>query len=135
MASFSSIRDGIKTRLATISSLITYDTVPDDVITPAAIVGVPESVRYDFAMRSAVAVFRIPVRVLTGRVVEDAAQDVLDGYLAADGAGSIRAAIDADATLGAVAQTTRVQEVRGYGVYEVAGVPYLGAEWVLEVIA
>jgi hypothetical protein len=134
LASLATIRDGLKTRLATIAGLATYDTMPDDVYPPAAIVGVPNRIGYDVAFRNAVANFQIPIRILAGRVVEAEAQDRLDGYISADGASSIRAAIDADPTLNNAAHTTRVIEARGYGVYTVADVPYLGVELLVEVI-
>jgi len=135
LASIATIRDGIKTRLATIAGLYTHDTIPDDLYPPAAIVGVPLTVRYDVSFRSPKTRFTFPVRVIAGRTTERESQDKLDGYLSADGASSIRAAIDGDPTLGGSADTSRVVEARDYGVYEVAGVPYIGVELEIEVIA
>lgn len=129
------MRDGLKTRLATISSIYTHDTIPDDLYPPAAIVGMPTAMRYDFVMRSAVSRMSFPVRVIAGRFTEAESQNKLDDLCSADGASSIRAAIDGDPTLGGVAHSSRVIEARGFGVYEVAGVVYLGCELEIEVIA
>lgn len=134
MASLATIRDGLKTRLATIAGLQVYDTMPDTANPPCAIVGVPARIAYDFVMRSAVARYEIPVRVFAGRVVEAETQDRLDGYISPDGATSLRAAIDGDSTLNGAAHSTRVTEARDYGVYTLGDVQYIGVEIVCEVI-
>lgn len=135
MASIKALRDGLKTRLAAVSGIYTHDTIPDDVYPPAAIVGFPTTVRYDFAMRTAVSRYSFPVRVIAGRTTERESQDRIDDLCSPDGASSIRAAVDADPTLGGVAHSSRVVEARDFGVYEVAGVSYIGGEFEIEVIA
>jgi hypothetical protein len=135
LASIKALRDGLKTRLATIAGLYAHDTIPDNVYPPAAIVGFPSSVAYDFAMRTAVARYLFPVRVIAGRVAEGEGQDKIDDLVSPDGALSVRAAIDADPTLGGAAHSTRVVAARDFGVYEVAGVSYIGGEFEVEVIA
>lgn len=132
MGTLSAIRDGLKTRLATISGLRTHDTVPEQVAVPAAVVGAPELIAFDTTYRGC-SRYVIPVRVYASKASERTGQDKLDGYLNYSGTGSVKAAIEGDVTLGGAAQTTRVTEARGYGVYEVAGVQYLGAEFVCEV--
>jgi hypothetical protein len=86
-------------------------------------------------MRTAVARYLFPVRVIAGRVAEGEGQDKIDDLVSPDGASSVRAAIDADPTLGGVAHSTRVVAARDFGVYEVAGVSYIGGEFEVEVIA
>ena len=135
MASIKALRDGIKTRLAAVTGIYTHDTIPDDVYPPAAIVGFPTAVRYDFAMRTPVSRYTFPVRVIAGRTTERESQDKIDDLCSPDGALSIRAAVDADPTLGGVAHSSRVVEAREFGVYEVAGVSYIGGEFEIEVIA
>lgn len=114
--------------------LYVHDTIPDNVYVPAAIVGMPSSVRYDFALRTPVSRYLFPIRVLAGRVMEGEGQDLVDDLASPDGALSVRAAIDGDPTLGGAAHSTRVTEARDFGVYEVAGVPYIGCEFEIEVI-
>jgi hypothetical protein len=135
LASIKALRDGLKTRLAAVSGIYTHDTIPDDVYPPAAIVGFPTTVRYDFAMRTPVSRYTFPVRVIAGRTTERESQDRIDDLCSPDGASSIRAAVDADPTLGGVAHSSRVVEARDFGVYEVAGVSYIGGEFEIEVIA
>lgn len=134
MASLSSIRDGLKTRLETVTGLRAYDTIPDDINIPAGIVGAPESIEFDTTYGRGVDRYTIPIRVYASQASERAGQDKLDGYLAGSGATSIKAAIEGDPTLGGAAHTTRVTQAKGYGVYEVAGVQYLGVEFLCEVI-
>lgn len=114
--------------------LYVYDTIPDNVYVPAAIVGMPSSVRYDFALRTPVSRYLFPIRVIAGRVAEGEGQDLVDDLASPDGALSVRLAIDGDPTLGGAAHSTRVVEARDFGVYEVAGVPYIGVEFEVEVI-
>ena len=160
MASIQAIRDGLKGRLTPLEfvteadetltledgalllpeesfpgDIYTYDTVPDDIYVPAAIVGMPTRVAYDMSFRSPVTRFTFPSRVIVGRTTERESQDKLDDFASADGPSSLRAAIDGDPTLGAVAHSSRVVEARDFGVYEVAGVSYIGMELEVEVIA
>lgn len=58
---------------------------------------------------------------------------LLDEFLATDGATSIAAALEADPKLGGVCQASIVRGVEAYAIYESAGLPYLGAQWRVEV--
>lgn len=103
----SSVRDGLKTRLATITGLRTYDIVPDGIAPPAAVVGLL-SLDFDMSMQRYLDHGDIEILVIVGRMSERAAQDKLDAYLAGSGTSSIKAAIEADTTLGGSVQTCRV---------------------------
>lgn len=135
MASIQNIRDGIATRLNTISGLYTYADIPDSIMVPCAVVGMPTNITYDFSFRSPVCRMSIPVRVYAGPTLELEAQARLDGLVSADGASSVRAAIDGDITLSGAAQTARLVSAQAYGAYDLQGVSYLGVEMTLEVIA
>lgn len=103
----SAVRDGLKTRLATITGLRTYDIIPDGLALPAAVVGLL-SLDFDMSMQRNLDSGDIEVMVIVGRMSERAAQDKLDAYLAGSGSGSIKAAIEGDTTLGGSVQTCRV---------------------------
>jgi len=103
----SSVRDGLKTALATITGLRTYDIIPDGIAPPAAVVGLL-SLDFDMSMQRYLDHGDIEVMVIVGRMSERAAQDKLDAYLAGSGSGSVKAAIEADTTLGGSVQTCRV---------------------------
>lgn len=136
MASVSSIRDGLKTRLATVSGLNAYDTVPGDIVPPAAIVAPGNPVvMYDLTMGRGGDTLRFVITLLISDVVDDMAQDTLDAYLAGSGSSSIKTAVEADETLGGVAHFAVVTQVNSYGLLEWAGVSYLGAELLVEVVA
>lgn len=135
MASIQSIRTAIKNRLATINGLYVYEAIPDSILAPCAVVGMPASVAYDFAFRSAVVRMSIPIRLYVAPVLEDQAQDKLDGYVSADGAQSIRAAIDGDTTLAGTVHSVRVVSAQGYGAYDLGDIQYLGVEFSVEVVA
>jgi hypothetical protein len=103
----SNVRDGLKTRLATITGLRTYDIVPDGIAPPAAVVGLL-SLDFDMSMQRYLDHGGIEILVIVGRMSERAAQDKLDAYLSGSGASSIKAAIEGDTTLGGSVQTCRV---------------------------
>ena len=104
MASLSSIRSGLSTRLATISGLSVYSYVPDSIEPPTAVVDAELS------------------------------QDSLDEFLAGSGSSSIKQAIEGDSTLGGVVSSARVVEASNYGVYTINSIDYLGVEFNVEII-
>lgn len=134
MATVPQLRDALKAALATIAGLRASDTVLDSITPPIAVVG-PPGIAYDLAMARGADRYTFPVRVYASKASEKAGQDKLDGYLSKEGALSIKAALEADPSLGGVAQSVRVVSAQGYGVYEVAGVAYVGAEFTVDVIA
>jgi hypothetical protein len=135
MASLTSIREGLATAMGNIVGLRCHASIQDQVAVPAAVVGPPELINWDMTFRRSSDRYTIPVRVYASRASERAGQDLLDGFLAGDGASSIKAAIEADPTLGGACDSCRVTQARGYGVYQIGGVDYLGVEFVVDVIA
>lgn len=130
----STIRDGLKTRLSTIAGLTPYDTVPDNPVPPFAAI-IPSGIQYDAGMSDAGHTYTFAVLVVVGRVAEGIAQDALDAYCDATGASSIRAAIRGDRTLSGSAYDCRVTEMRNYQQLAIGEITYLGAEFVVEVVA
>lgn len=125
MATLSAIRDGLKVRLATITSLHAYDVMPDSVNAPAAVVR-PVTGDYRGSLAGSPSVrFEIILYVPMARL--DRAQDLLDSYLQESGASSVFAAIEADRTLGAVVEETHVPGWRNYDQRELNGQQYLSA--------
>lgn len=128
MASISSIRSGLATRLATISGLRTSATMPDNPNPPIALI-MPTSVSYDDTFKRGMQTYVFNVLVIVGRVDERTAQNNLDAYVSSTGTSSIKLAIEGDKTLGGVVFDTRVSEMRNYGQLPVAEVVYLTAEF------
>lgn len=133
-ANIGAIRDGIKTRLATISGLRAYDTVPDTIAIPAAVVGAPELIDFNAVMGGSKNRYTIPVRIFASRASDRSGQDKIDAYLAAAGASSVRAAIQGDQTLAGIVDYCVVDQARNYGVFDVAGVEYFGVELVCTIL-
>lgn len=134
MASFGAIRDALKVRLQTISATLeVYDVAPGQITVPCALIGVPE-IEYDLSMARGADGWFIPVRIYVQLSDYKSAQDDLDAYLDSDSGKSVKAAIEGDATLGGVASTLQVKEMRDYGEYTYGNTTYLGAEWLVWVV-
>ena len=128
------VMDGLGVRLATITGLRVYDYQADNVSPPAAVVALPQSLDYDHTMARGTDRATFPVHVLVGKVSDRASRDALAAYLAASGAKSIKAAIEADKTLAGAAATTRVMSA-AVSVMTVAAVEHLAATFQIDVIA
>lgn len=132
MADYAALRNGLRTRLATISGLNAYAKPVGTPVLPAAIV-VPGQIEFDETMGRGVDRVTYDVLVLVAMPLADMAAEDLDPYLAGSGASSIKAAIEGDGTLGGAAQWTRVLGVSAYGDVEYSGKVYLGARFPIEI--
>lgn len=103
-ATVSQVSEGIRVRLATITGLRTFSYQPEQLNPPTAF-PVLDSVEYHGAFQGGNVRMRFTVIVIVGRYLDRVAHSNLDGYLSYSGATSLRAAIEADKTLGGVAQT------------------------------
>lgn len=138
--SLSAIRQGLADAAATLG-LRAYATMPDLLTVPEAgafvVVIDPgdELVSYDADMDGG-ATYTLRGRVYAGRVDDTRAQNLLDGYLAPSGSGSLKAALESDQRLGdAGVSYVQVSSASGYGEYPEgdSGVVYLGVELIMEV--
>ena len=140
MADYAAIKDGIKTRVETLSVLIAvFDTVPDRAVPPVAVVvpGAPP-VEYNVSMgastnASQLQRFNFEILVLAQRFYAETAQDKLDSYVS--GTGSVYNAIAGDTTLGGTASDARITRVADYGQIVVGEGEFMGARLDLEVYA
>lgn len=116
----SQVLNGLKTRLATISTLRASSFQPDNFQPPLAFPQI-NSIAYHGTMGGGDVVFDCTVMVVIGRFSDRLSQSLMDDYLAFSGASSVRAAIEADRTLGGVASTlivARSASIRGMTVGE-----------------
>lgn len=127
------VMDGIGVRLATISGLRVFDFMPDSFSPPAAVVSLPDLVDYDASYQRGTDRIKFNVHVLVGKVSDRNARDRLGDYLAGTGGTSVKTAIEADKTLGGAAETTRVESAT-VSVMTVAGMDFLAATWVVDVV-
>ena len=140
MASLSALRAGIATRLQTISGLRVLSYVGGDIVPPAAVVipgvrGRKNSllVDYDATMGRGSDDWQFTVLLMVANKVERVSQVALDAYCDGSGSSSVKAAIEADGTLGGIASFTNVRGVRDYGIVSYGGQQYVGAEFMVEV--
>jgi hypothetical protein len=119
----SQVRDGLKTRLQTISGLRAYDLIPDTVVPPCAVVGQLDFT-FDIDNARGLDQAQVDVLVIVQRFSERAGQDKLDAYLAGSGSSSIKTAIEGDRTLGGTVNTLRVTGAEA-GTYDSQGVTFL----------
>jgi len=102
----SSVRDGLKTRLQTITGLRAYDVIPDKVTPPCAIVGQLDFT-FDIDNARGLDQATLDVYVIVQRLDARSGQNKLDDYLGS-GSKSIKTAIEGDRTLGGTVNTLRV---------------------------
>lgn len=133
MPTVAAIRDGLKTRLETISGLRAYDTVPGAPNLPCAIV-MPDGIAYDTTCGRGADTYAFLITVLVSDADSGLAQDALDGYCNGTGATSIKTAIEGEQTLGGLVSYARVVALRDYGTVKAGGVDYLGGVFMLEVL-
>ena len=104
-ATVNAVATAIATKLATISGLRTYTYQPEQVTPPVAYPELTQVV-YHRTMGKGTALTQMEwlIHVIVGRYTDRTAHDLLDQYLSATGAKSVRAAIESDDTLGGVVQ-------------------------------
>ena len=128
----STVRDNLKTQLSSISGLRIYDTVPDSINTPAAVVGMLD-MDFDATMNRGYDRATLDVILITGRMSERSAQNTLDTYLSGSGNSSIKTVVEANKTLSGAVQTLRVTAATS-GSIQVSGIDYLAYRFRVELI-
>lgn len=123
------VEQGLANAADTIAGLRCFPSLPDAIEPPAFGVAEVEIVyNRTFGSTGGLSEVLFTCGVITSRGNTDAGRKALNGYLAETGAGSVKAALEADRTLAGVAKTLNVERARGaYRLYEFAGVQYLGA--------
>jgi hypothetical protein len=112
MLNIGPIRDALKQNLLTVVSptgtnLRVYDTIPDVIVPPCAIVGQLDFT-FDIDNARGLDQANVDIFVIVQRFSERAGQDKLDTLLAGTGPKSIKTALESDRTLGGLVNTLRV---------------------------
>lgn len=131
MATNKEIRDGIAARLATIPDLQVYPTPPGSIIVPAGVVR-RRNTNYDVTVDGAVDTTWVAT-VFVQFANNDSAAEQLDEYVSESGDQSIKAAIEADPTLGGVVDFADVASAEGEKVTNYAGIDYLTVDFIIEI--
>lgn len=132
----STVRANLKTALQSISGLRVFDYVPDSTNVPTnnafAIVG-QLNMNYDYTLNRGFDSATCNIIVIVGRMSEKDGQARLDGLLQSSGSTSIKAAVEADKTLGGAVQTLRVVSASP-GTITSANIDYLSYQYAVELI-
>jgi len=132
----STVRTNLKTALQTITGMRVFDYVPDSTNVPTnnafAIVG-QLNMNYDYTLNRGFDSATCNIIVIVGRMSEKDGQARLDGLLASSGSTSIKAAVEADKTLGGAVQTLRVVSASP-GTITSANIDYLSYQYSVELI-
>jgi hypothetical protein len=112
MLNIGPIRDALKQNLLTVVSptgtnLRVYDTIPDVIVPPCAVVGQLDFT-FDVDNARGLDQANVDIFVIVQRFSERAGQDKLDTLLAGTGPKSIKTALESDRTLGGLVNTLRV---------------------------
>ena len=137
MSTIAELREGIAVNLRTISGLAATALAAADPHAPYAyVLPSPTFIDFDSAFMRGADEYHFTVRVIAALAADQqGAQVLLDGYLNPSGATSVKAAIEADSTLGGKAFDLRVQSASNYGTFIVNDVAFLGAEFSVQVFA
>ncbi|HEY9472732.1 MAG TPA: hypothetical protein VIS06_02650 [Mycobacteriales bacterium] len=127
------VATGLATAAATIPGLSAFGYLPDSIPEPAFVI-TDMDIDFDRAFGRGLdqVVLRCPV--LLGRADDKASQAKLNGYLSGGGAASLKAALEADGTLGGACDDLHVRRVSGRRYYQVGETQYVGAEFEVLVI-
>lgn len=106
-ATISACAAGLREQLRRIPGLRVVDYLPDQVNPPMAVLSITD-VTFHRAFSGGDPVYQFVVTLIVARASERVAQDRLDAFTSFDGAQSVRAAIEADQTLGGACQTSVV---------------------------
>jgi hypothetical protein len=126
------VRVALAAALADVPNLRAYSFVAPKIEPPAALVAVGSGFYDDDFDASMTA--RFGVMVLVARADDRSGQKSLDAYISSTGAQSIKAAVEADITLGGEVSSAKVVGWNDPQEYEIAGVSYLGVEFDVEAL-
>lgn len=137
--SLSAIRQGLAANLATIpeTQVSPYIILP----TPPTIWVARVDIQYDRAMGSRLAGFKYTdeytatIQAMTDFTEPQRGQEILDQYMAGSGSYSVKDALEADRTLGGVADTIWVSQATGPSLNTFQTFSLLLSEWTVTILA
>jgi hypothetical protein len=128
MATLEEIRTAIKKTVENGTGLRTHDTVPDQIVLPAALI-LPVEANFDVAFGRGHDTWQIDLFVMVSRTSPRTGQDGLDSFVSGAGPQSIRASVFASRGLGLADGTeAHVSGMSRYGgSFPAAGIEHIGA--------
>ena len=130
----SDIRKGLAGQLALVRGLRVSEQVPEQINPPAAVI-TRATVDYTQNMGGGLTEWSMQVQLLAGRMADQQSQRQIDAWLSWDGPQSVRAALEADRTLGGNCQTSRVTTADALSSILVGDSEYIGVTLAVTVFA
>lgn len=131
----------IKTRIAEAVATVTpklntyaFQPATGTSITPPCFYTGEVDVTYDTTNARGADQLLLSCYLITGASFDEPAQKLLDAYLKGSGAASLKAAIEADSTLGGACFDCQLMSIRGYTEIKFGSGTYWGAELTLRVV-
>ena len=134
-ATITQVKDGLKAAIQNVSGLRAFDYQPDQVNPPFAFPTLDEIRYHQTGFATGGVVMDFTITVVVQRSVERVAQDALDKYMTWDGTQSIRAAIEADRTLGGVCEDLIVNSAGNFTNIDANDTLYLTVDFKVTVYA
>lgn len=134
MAELSTIRAAMGTALSNVSNLRVRELIPALVVPPMAVVQ-PQQIEYDLNANRGVNRYTFTVTVFVVKADDRSAQLRVDPFVSTSGPQSVKAALEADRTLGGEVDTLRVTNVSNYSSQDANDVLYLAVDFEVEVYA
>ena len=128
------VDENLRYLMLSIPNLRVYDYQPDQVNPPFAFPTL-EEVQYHGAMGAGLVTHQFTVQVVMSRASERTAQDSLDQYTSYSGTKSVRAALEADRTLGGIIQDLIVTSARNILGFDANDTSYLSIDFQVTVYA
>lgn len=132
MPTLAQIREGLAANLeAGVADVQVSAYLLSRTTAPSLQVSGPQEVDFDEAFGRGLDRWTLTVWALAGAATDKGAQKRLDAMIDPSGAGSVKAAVEADTTLGGIVDDLRVETCSGYTMYALndATQLYLGAQW------
>ena len=120
--------------LSAVPGLRVREVLPSLLTPPMAVIA-PNQIEYDLNAQNGLHRYTFTVSVFVVKADDRAAQLKVDPYVAPTGTGSVKAALEADRTLGGVVNTLRVTAVNNYSSTDANDVLYLAVDFEVEVYA
>lgn len=134
MAELSTIRAAMGTALSEVENLRVRELIPALVVPPMAVVQ-PQQIEYDLNANRGVNRYTFTVTVFVVKADDRSAQLRVDPFVSTSGPQSVKAALEADRTLGGEVDTLRVTNVSNYSSQDANDVLYLAVDFEVEVYA
>ena len=134
MAELSTIRAAMGTALSEVQNLRVRELIPALVVPPMAVVQ-PQDIEYDLNANRGVNRYTFTVTVFVVKADDRSAQLRVDPFVSTSGPQSVKAALEADRTLGGEVDTLRVTNVSNYSSQDANDVLYLAVDFEVEVYA